>query len=377
MMKRRIFMFLIAIWLAIIISACHQNVQPMVNEENPVIVDPPRVNMTVFTNWQEIRLTYTIRWLDGYEPLFEEARPENMSFAPFELDPTSGSKLELQNRREYKKENYIDAIYYLRHIGEKKGDIVILEQTFRYRKEEAGKTRESQEVYEVEAPGILLRYDSVLTKNADDIIDLIDFGSFKKQEYLWDGAIGGIAVIMCAILFLMFRNPVTLAKKTGKTKTISAGQTADEQEERLAPKYARTFLDNKLIRLQANLAADHPNSQKLRETITVICNELRRFFLSYVPDLGVSEFSYKEIRAKILLMPEKRKRDLLITLTNWLEYQENMLYREEIKGNLFNDIATMKKHVSDLNDWEIRLYNLRQKWQKIASLFSKIFPGVK
>src|SRR3989338_772061 len=107
MRKRQIFMLLIAIWLAIIIPAMGQ-------EEMPVIVDPPRVSMTVFTNWQEIKLTYTIRWLDGYELLYEMSEPENMSFGEFELDPIKGHELERQNRRRYKKENYEDLVYYLR-----------------------------------------------------------------------------------------------------------------------------------------------------------------------------------------------------------------------------------------------------------------------
>src|SRR3989338_7436682 len=117
MRKHQRFALLIAIWLSIIIPACHQRIQPVARVENPVIVDQPLVLITVFTNWQEIQLTYTIRWLDGYEPLFDEAKPENMSFGEFELDPIRGHKLERRNRRKYKKENYEDLVYYLRYIN--------------------------------------------------------------------------------------------------------------------------------------------------------------------------------------------------------------------------------------------------------------------
>lgn len=348
----------------------------LAQEEMPLIVDPPRVSMTVFTNWQEIKLTYTIRWLDGYVPLFEDANPENMSFAPFELDPARGHKLELQNKRKYKKENYIDTIYYLRHIGEKKGDIPIPEQTFRYRKEEAGKPIEGSEAHEIKAPGIMLRYDSVLTKNADDIIDRVDFGSFKKQEYLWNGAIGGTTVIMCTILFLLFRNPVTLTGKTRKSKTVIAGQATDEQEERLAPKYARIHLNNQLLRLRAGLVGN-PDNQKLRETRATICNELWRFFLSYVPDLKEGEFPLEEIRAKISQMPEKRERELLAVLTNWLEEHEGVLRGQKAGHDLLKDIDTMRKVVSDLDEWQIWLFNKRQKWLKLKKQLARLLGRAK
>lgn len=335
-------------------------------EEMPVIVDPPRVSMTVFTNWQEIQLTYTIRWLDGYEPLFDEAKPENMSFGEFELDPIKGQKLIKINERKYKKENYADLVYYLRYIGEKKGDITIPEQEFRYTKEGAGKSIESLEVYEVKAPGITLRYDSVLTKDADDIMDRVDFGSFRGQKNLFKGLIVGIALIFSMVIFLLFRKPaIYAAKKTSETKAVSAGQTIDEQEERLAPKYARIFLGNKLVRLQMGLV-DNPDDQKFHDAARkTICNELRRFFLLYVPDLAEGEFSCEDIRTKISRIPEKRKKELLIVLTNQLEYHENFLYHGKPESDLMNQIIATRKQVSDLDDRKIWLFNKRQAWQRL------------
>lgn len=387
MRKRQIFMLLIAIWLAIIIPACRQNIQPTLYEDNPVIVGQPIVNRTVFTNWEEIKLTYIIGWLDGYVPLFEDAKPENMSFGPFELDPAKSQKLELRNKRKHRKENYIDAIYYLGYIGEKKGDIAIPEQTFRYRKEEAGKPIEGSEAHDVKAPGIMLRYDSVLTKNADDIIDRVDFGSFKKQEYLWDGAIGGVAVIMCAVLFLLFRNPVTLAGKTRKTKAVITGQATDVQEERLAPKYALIHLSNQFLRLRAELMKkpeDQPEdqkekskNQKLHETRATICNELWHFFLSYVPDLKEGEFVPDEIRNKISQIPEKRERELLVVLANYLEEHDGVLRGQKVGHDLLKDIDTMRKVVSDLDGWNIWLFNKLQGWLKLKKQLARLLGRAK
>lgn len=372
MRKRQKLMLLIAIWLAIIIPAVAQ-------EEMPVIVDPLRVSMTVFTNWQEIQLTYTIRWLDGYKPLFEMAEPEDMSFGDhFELDPVKGQKLIKINERKYKKENYADLIYYLRYIDEKKGDVLISEQTFHYIKQEPGKSDEGAEAKEFKVPGIMLRYDSVLTKDADDIIDRVDFGSFKRQENILNGLMGGLILIFGAAIFFMFRKPAIRAlSKTSEIKAVSAGQAIDEQEERLRPKYALIFLGNKLFRLQAGLAGN-PDSQKLRETKVVICNELRRFFLSYIPNLAGGEFTHEEIRGRISQIPEKRKRELLVILTGWLEFQENILYHEKPSGGglTTNEVATLRKHVGDLNNWKIWRYNMGAKIQRFGrwlSGLSKLF----
>ncbi|MBI2063520.1 MAG: hypothetical protein HYT65_00800 [Candidatus Yanofskybacteria bacterium] len=377
MRKRQTFMLLIAIWLALIIPACRQEIQPTPSVENPVIVDQPISDRTVYTNWEEVKLTYTVRWLDGYKLLYEMSEPENMSFGEFELDPIRGHELERQNRRRYKKENYEDLVYYLRHIDIKKGDMLIPEQEFQYVKEEAGRSKEDLEVYTVKAPGIMLRYDSVLTKNADDIIDRVDFGSFKEQENIMNGLIGVLFMIFGAAIFQLFWKPaVSTARKTSKTKTASASQIIDEQEERLAPKHALMFLNNKLAQLQANLAGESDN-QKLRETRAAVCNELRRFFLSYVAELRDGEFTYDDIGSKISQISQKRKRELLFLLNNRLEHNENILYREETRSGLIDEITAMRKFAGELSDWRIWLFNKRQKWQGLNKWFNKFLRRAK
>lgn len=382
MKKRQMFMLLIAIWLAIISTACRQEIQPVLSVENPVIVDLPWVSRTVFTNWVEIEVVYTVRWLDGYKPLFDQVKPENMSFNPFELDPISGQKLELRDRRKYKKENYQDIIYHLKHIGEKKGDVIISEQVFYYVKEEPGKSLENLETKEFKAPGFLLRYDSVLTNGADDIMDRVDFGSFKRQEYFWKGLSGGLALVFGVVLFLLFRRPVVVAGKISKTKTVFAGQVINEQKERLTPKYALVFLSDKLFRLQLGFAGN-PNNLKLHyETRVAICNELRQFFLSFVPCLMEGEFTFREIRDKISLISEKRKRELLVVITKRLEAYEKILYLdlEKIKDGLIDkitpikmdEIITIRKHVDDLVDWKIWLFNKYQKWRRLVTWLAKL-----
>ena len=175
---------------------------------------------------------------------------------------------------------------------------------------------------------------------------------------------------------MLFRRPAVVTRKTSKIKTASAGQAIDEHKERLAPKYAQVFLSNELFRLQLGLAGN-PDSQKLRETKVVICNELRRFFLSYIPDLARGEFTYEEIRDRISQIPEKRKRELLVILTNQLEYHENHLYYGDPGVDLINQIIATRKQVGDLNDWKIWLFNKRQKWQRLSTQFKGLFRRAK
>ncbi len=81
------------------------------NPERPFIVDPPKVSATEFTNWTKVKITFTVRYLDGYEPEMDLADPHQMSFG-LELDPQDGQKLIVENVRKLRKENYKDFRHY-------------------------------------------------------------------------------------------------------------------------------------------------------------------------------------------------------------------------------------------------------------------------
>src|SRR3989344_6628559 len=54
---------------------------------SPFRVEGPRISRTAFTNWDKIELVYTLGYYDGYEPMYEDLRPDNMHFSPLEMDP--------------------------------------------------------------------------------------------------------------------------------------------------------------------------------------------------------------------------------------------------------------------------------------------------
>ncbi|MBI2063074.1 MAG: hypothetical protein HYT61_02425 [Candidatus Yanofskybacteria bacterium] len=347
----------------------------LAQEEMPVIIDPPRVSMTAFTNWQEIQLIYTVRWLDGYRPLFDLAKPENMSFSPFELDPAKGYNLELRNQRKYKKENYVDLIYYLRHIGEKKGEMIIPEQTFFYVKEEAGKTLENLETKEFKTPGVKLRYDSVLIKDANDIMDQIDFGSFKRQENIFKGLMGGLAFMFSTVLFLLFRKPIVYAaRKTGISKTAHLGVEIAAHEERLVPKEALKQFCNILDRLLVYVKTDS-SSDKTEEAIGHLYNELRRLLLSSIPDLSEADTT-KEVIAKIFKMePSSRVNELLRLLSLNLQIYDDMLFTHKKTNVKFleQEIKLLKYGANELRPVRIFRYKLHERKRELAEWLTKLF----
>lgn len=280
-------------------------------DEFPVLVMSARSSVTVFTNWQLIELTYTVGYLDGYMLMYDgKADPQSMSFG-LELDPDLGTKLIRRNQRRYKNENYVDLVYYVRHTGEQKGEVVIPEQVFHYYKEEPGKSREGQEVYETKSLPIRLRYDSVLTKDADDIIDRIDFGSFKRQEQLWKRSVFGLILIMLLVLFWLFRKPVVVRGVSVHVLQPQVGNLAEHLEERLLPKEALVVFMQTVKEMQNNLAEDRIVQSRL-------ANGLRGLLVAFVPDILPSDTPH-EISRKVLNLsagssPLNELADALISL---------------------------------------------------------------
>ena len=326
----------------------------LAQEEMPVIVDQPQTAETVFTNWKPIELIYTVRWLDGYEILWDNAEPENMSFGQFQLDPVRGYKLEKRNQRKYKEENYVDLVYHLRHVGEKKGDAPIPEQIFYYVKTEPGKSLANLERREVKVAGRLLRYDSTLPKDATDIMDQIDFGSYKQEGYLWKGLAVGLVMIYGATLYFVFRKPSAIAaRKLKQLQTKITDRESGDSEERLIPKEALKVFDNQLASLQVALTS---NSVGIRQASATTYNEIHRLLLSLEPEFSSSD-SISEMRAKLGRLPKNRFRQLLVDFLNRMEIYDRNLYGhvDYDAGALFFQIGSIRKLVVAHTSWRIRL----------------------
>ncbi len=338
-MRKRFCLALLAVFLAYLPE------RVLAQDEYPVIVSAPQVSVSVFTNWQLIKLTYTIGYLDGYQPNFEEARPENMSFG-LEIDQEKGSQLLRLNKRRYKNENYEDLVYYVRHIGEKKGEITIPEQIFRYIKEEPGQSAEGQLVHEAKAPATVLRYDSVLTKEANDIMDVIDFGSFQKQEKIWRVAYLGLVVLSGLVIFFIFYRPAVARKMTVRPKNTS-GKVLESNPEKLSalllPKQAlQKFIQD--FQSRQTLVVSLPAiSTEIRPTLDQeerarLANGLKELLGIYIPTILDSD-TPEEISLKIKDVPDDhRYKNPLVALGKQLVYLDGLFYGQKAVQNLSADL---------------------------------------
>lgn len=355
----------------------------MAQDEYPVIVHQPTVSVTVFTDWQLIKVTYTVDYLEGYKLLLREAEPDNMAFGLFEPDPVLGRKLIVRNQRqreqpEYdnsktkpkpKTAYYMDLVYYLRHVGEKKGDILIPEQIFSYIKEAPGKSDELIEQKKIKAPGALLRYDSVLTKDADDIIDRIDFSSFKKREILWKYWItgGGFVVTWLAALFLLFKGP-SMKKLALKNLKMASRNSKILPDPETQPEILEAFLQ-KISRLKPQTG----NWQEWdsRSARASFCDELRAMLLAFVPGALASD-TQSELKIRIAAIEDGKPKETLITLANWLEHEDGILYGPEA-GGLPSDIDSVANIVRNGLMPQKKSAVLLAKLAEIKKWASKLF----
>ena len=350
-------------------------------QESSLIIGSPRLSVKTFTNWQLIKLTYTVSYLNDYDFLEEEAKPENMSFGPLELDPALGQKQIIENRRSVGKQISLDLIYYLRHVGEKKGELIIPEQAFRYIKLVPGKSKECQEVFEAKSEPIILRYDSVLTKDADDIMDEIDFGSFQQKARAWKyAAIVGFLVSLAGALLLIFKN---LFRKKRQDGVPESGQEAVlEDELRLTPQEALILFNRRLTEIKLSILDKQGDQYSHRSEL---CNELRNLLLAYAPQL-LSSDTIPEIKAKIATMESGKVSETLGYLTNWLERNDDILYGLVVDSGIDADIVSVKNIAHNLKWYKIKLFNLTarrnrlknritQSW--VATAFKKLIKSTK
>ena len=357
--------------LAIFLACLPLNL--LAQDEYPVIVSFPQLSVSVFTNWQLVKLTYTVGYLDGYRVNFEEARPENMMFG-LEIDQEKGSKLIRLNKRKYKKENYEDLVYYVRHIGEKKGEVTIPEQTFRYIKEEPGRSSEGQLVHEAKAPAAVLRYDSTLTKNADDIMDVVDFGSFQKQEKIWKGlAMGAVALSMLSV-FLIFYWPAVIIRIRKKSKVLieeSKEQAKQADTSILTPQEAvKEFKKDLQIRQNsfrnlANISTDICIVLDREERVR-LANDLKGLLQVYWPAILASDTPHEiELKVENISTADRNKKSL-VNLAKQLVYLDNLLYGQKALQDLSADLRDALLVCRDLERadswWELLKFRARNFW---------------
>ncbi len=358
-MRKCFYLALLAVFLACLPRGL------LAQEPSPMVVDPPRLSKTVFTNWEPVEVIFTVRYLDGYEPDYEQLK--NLSFAPFELEEQNGDNPKIVRRQKYKAENYFDAVYSLRLIGEKKGEVVLPAQKFFYIKLEPGKSREELEVKEFETEAIKLRYDSVLTAGADDIIDRIDFGDFSYQVYFWKGlALGGFLLSMTVCWWVIFRyQPKRKTQKESSGDSQSADLSGVEPL-RLSPKEA----EEKLIEVLAGLEVSEAEFDNLKrdqikrhEVEANLCNVLRTFLLAHLSVLSSSDTA-REMVLKIAKLKPNFRQATFLSLANRLVGYEKSLYsgREAIFWSLRGEFVFLRQSVRNLKRPLIWWKELGYKW---------------
>lgn len=380
-MKRKIRLLLLPLYLASLPIMLAQ-------EESAVIVDPPRISKTVVTNWVLLEVRYTVRYMDGYEPRWDLAEPQSLSFGVWELDPELGNKLIKENERQKENKNkkqdqnskpeiehYVDLVYYLRHIGPNKGEIEIPEQVFSYVEPGPKGQYAGREVKQVKVPGIKQNYVSTLTKDADDIKDVMDFGSFKKQERAWKiSAVAGFLASVAILWLLIFRKPVVSRSERKKLKAGRVSPVMAENQIILKPNVARRLLAKQIMSWSANLALDKTNPEKVKKEL---CNLLRDQFLpAYVPEMLDSD-TPREIRQKIDKIPSSRVRGLLTIVSNHLEYHDDALYKQSGWGGVGTDLQALLKTVKSLRPERIFWFNIKARAKKLKTSSLKMLARLR
>ncbi len=284
-------------------------------EVSPLIVEGPRISKTVFTNWQNIELTYIVRYMKGYEPLLDDMKPRNMFFGPLELDPEFADNLDIRNKRSSGGESYFDVVYHLRYIKEKKEELEIPGQKFSYIQLQAGKEITELSAEHFETQKFLLAYKTVLTSNADDIKDPIDFGSFSGPAWRWKVASGGVLVFGLIFSLLIFRKPVVVVH-IGAAHTQG---TALASQIKIEDVYRN--IENGFRKIQILTTSDLAMRSELGE----ICNNAKLLIRLYVPHIGAGATNAEIIsEMKVIQVPWVAERLTMLSLS--LKAADDFLY---------------------------------------------------
>ena len=315
----------------------------------PLRVEGPQISKTAFTNWEKIELTYTVGWMDGYEPVrdpVDELKPQAMNFGILELDPVWAEKVDIKNERKFEKENYFDVTYHLRYMGDKKGEIIIPGQKFAYKDLLAS---ESAVLY-FTTPEFKLTYSTVLTSDADDIKEEYDPGSYQKKATLWKASAALVGIMGIFVIIFLFRKPVLISLAT-MVKGVNNFQAVNKIK--IDP--------TKIIsELQINITEGN---------IGAVCNGLSDVIRAYVSDIKQGMTS-KEMAEPILSTPHKWERERLLQVHAALcDIEDNLFVggdnvNDKVKHHLSNLLVTVRELRPWSVYWHRRLFNLRQRLMK-------------
>lgn len=320
----------------------------------PLMVEGPRISRTAFTNWERIELTYTVRWADGYEPIWDDLKPRAMSFGILELDPEFAEESDIRNERKFEKENFVDIVYRLRYMGEKKGEIPIAGPKFAYRLAQSG---DSQVLY-FATPGFILSYGTVLTTDAEDIKEEFDLGSYQGKAMLWK-VLAGITILVGVIgsFVLVFFRPVP-----APLALDAAGTSVPRIIEK------KVDLAKVISELEANIA---------KGNVGAVCNGLSDLVRAYVPGIKPGMTS-KDMTAPVLSIPHEWERNRLIRVHVALHDIEDNLFGggDAVNGKVKYHMAHLAATVRELRPWSVywhrRLFDLKGKLAKPFSSLKRV-----
>lgn len=337
-------------------------------EVAPLIVEGPRPSITLFTNWQKIELAYTVRYMKGYKPLLDNMKPGNMSFSPLEPDPEFADRLDVRNERQFGDEFYFDVVYHLRHIGEKKGELEIPGQKFPYILPQAGKEDAELRVENFPTKPFLLNYGTVLTSDADDIKDNIDFGSFSKQALVWKVS-GGIVFFAGSLLTLIavFSRPKLVVPVAGEASG-AAGAGAGSSV--VNPDAVYKALWDGATSLK--LLLDPKDRDRLKTELGAVCNNSRTLLRLYAPNINPGDVC-DEMFSAVRKLEFVWERERLVRLVSGLRDFENILYGFDFGVGTQLSASTIAEFGDVIRDLDPRNVAKKQRMYRWKNKLSKPF----
>lgn len=322
----------------------------------PLLIEGPRISRTAFTNWEIIELTYTVRWMDGYEPIRDQLKPEEMknagNFGILELNPKFSEEADIKNERKFEKENYFDITYHLRYMGEKKGEIPIAGTKFPYREIKLG---DSQTQY-FETQGFNLAYGTVLTSDANDIKEEFDLGSYQTKATLWMVSAGIVVLVgIIGSFVLVFFRPVLTPLALDAT-----GASVPQIIEK------RVDLAKVISELQTNIA---------KGNLGLVCNGLSDVIRVYVSGVKPGMTS-KDMTALVLSIPHKWERNRLLRVHTALCDIEDHLFvgGDDVSGKVKYHMSHLAATIQALSPWSVYWHRQMFVWK---NKFSRPFTYLK
>ncbi len=304
------------------------------------MVEGPRISRTAFTNWEKIELAYTVRYLDGCEPVFDNLKPQLMNFGKLELDSEFAEKNDIRNKRRFENENFFDIVYHLRYMAEKKGELDILGPKFPYRQTKPGNT----EIEYFPSQNFTLVYNTVLPKGADYVKEELDLGSYQKKAIGWK--VFSAAIVLFGVFgsfVLVFFKPVP-APLPINIQAASAIPVAENKAD----------LSKVFSELEANIA---------KGNLGAVCNGLSDVIRAYAPGINPGMTSKDMIRP-IISIPHNWERGQLLKVHSALCNIEDYLFsgeKEEIARYRVSDLPAL---ISKLKPWPMYRRRLAYRFTK-------------